>query len=90
MYRKKLGFRPCTCLPGGEILCKAGHGARFSFFPLDVLEGARCRAIASLSAVKKHAFLFIPNRAKNLINIGLLALFFYAFVCKTIGRRIFL
>lgn len=56
MYRKKLGFRPCTCLPGGEILCKAGHGARFSFFPLGVLEGSRCRTNTPLFVAKNNLF----------------------------------
>lgn len=91
MYRKEQGVRSRTCSSGRGLLCKAGRVLRFPFSTRSVMaEEERYKLNNFLYVVQKQSFLFTPNRAKNLINIGLLALFFFSFVCKTMGRRVFL
>ena len=91
MYCKKQGFRLRTCLPGGDFSCKAGPALLFPFSRESIFsEQTRCRRRSPLNVTEEPFFSYIPNRAKNLINIGLLALFFCPVVCKNISRRIFL
>lgn len=91
MYCKKQGFRLRTCLPGGSLSCKAGRVLLFPFSRESIFsEQTRCRRRSPLNLAEESLFSYIPHRAKNLIKIGLLALFFCPLVCQNIRRRIFL
>lgn len=91
MYRKEQGFHSRTCLPSGGNTRQAGRGLRFPFsLRAPAVKPVQHEFNAPLDVVQKQSFLFIPHRAKNLINIGLLALFFCPLVCQNIRRRIFL
>lgn len=89
MYRMEQGFLSRTYLLSG---LDERTGKREAHFPFSRLKfrfpgmqtGAERQFPFSLSL-----FLNTPNRAKNLIKIGLLALFFCLPKCQNVGRRAF-
>lgn len=92
MYRTEQGFLSRTCLPDGLTALTAERAPRFPFSRVKRPCFSYGKPVPShKSAVfVVNPFFIIPNRAKILIQIGLLALFFYPSVCKNIFRRIFL
>lgn len=89
MYRMETLFLPCTHLPQRLKPQTAGAGAAFYF---SLLKTACIQAVFFLQKPlyviqfnKKYVYSLISVlfRAKNLIKIGLLALFILPFSCNT-------